>query len=122
MNHSRTIVIVLAAGMLLAGCSSSGPAPAKTADTTGVAGSSSPCAGKKWPQPVPAVSGMALSDAVSGTLLCFHITEAVAPDGHDALQDPVDETDWVITGSKPGAGTAVTQDQPVTLTISNPNN
>ncbi|GAA4093887.1 MULTISPECIES: PASTA domain-containing protein [Streptomyces] len=120
MNHTRTAVIVLAAaGLLLAGCSSSDPAPAKT---PGAAGSGSPCAGKKWPQAVPTVTGMPLADAVADPLLCFHITEAVAPDGHDALQDPVDETDWVITGSKPGAGTAVTQDQPVTLTISNPNN
>ncbi|MFE9404960.1 hypothetical protein ACFYNY_25005 [Streptomyces sp. NPDC006530] len=117
MNHTRTVVLA-AAGLLLAGCGSSPePVPAKT---VGVASPGTACTGKKWPQSVPPVMGTPLADAIDGPLLCFNITAAVAPDGHDALQDPANDTDWIVTGTKPAAGTNVTEDQPVTLLLSNP--
>ncbi|MFE9407752.1 hypothetical protein ACFYN0_02980 [Streptomyces sp. NPDC006704] len=112
MKHTRTVTVVLvaAASLILAGCSS-GPPKADGRPATA-------CENKTWPQKIPAVVGKPLTDAVDGPLLCFNITRATAPDGHDALQDSTtDATQWIINSVTPAAGTRVTEHQAVTLTV-----
>lgn len=110
MNHHRTATVLLAAaGLPIAGCSSSTPKADGRATTA--------CDNKTWPQPVPVVIGKPLTDAVDGPLLCFNITKATAPDGHDALQDPANDTDWTVAGTTPAVGTLVAEKQSITLTV-----
>ncbi|MFE9558951.1 hypothetical protein ACFYMW_30665 [Streptomyces sp. NPDC006692] len=76
------------------------------------------CDAKTWPQPIPAVIGKPLVDAVSGPLLCFDITTATAPDGHNALDDSTtDAARWTISKTTPASGTHVTEHQAVTLQL-----
>ncbi|MFI6689731.1 hypothetical protein [Streptomyces sp. NPDC050485] len=119
MNHTRTAALVLAAmGLLLTGCSS--PTPAKPTDAK--PGLGTLCSGMAWPRPVPdGLNGKPLTQAAAGPLLCFTVAKAVAPDGHDAMQDDTATTNWIVTGSSPDAGTAINQDQPITLTVTKPN-
>ncbi|MFD7539885.1 hypothetical protein [Streptomyces sp. NPDC059819] len=115
MSYPRGTSLVLCAGLLLlTGCNDSQP---KADGRPGTA-----CDAKTWPQHIPDVIGTPLTDVVDGPLLCFNITEAAAPDGHDTLQDPTADTDWIITGSEPAAGTPVTKDQPITLTVTGSDN
>jgi hypothetical protein len=113
VNHTRTATAVSLAftGLLLTGCSSQPKADGRAATA---------CMGKTWPQQLPAVVGKPLTDAVSGPLLCFNITEAASPDGHKALNDSTTQAaDWTITGITPAAGTSVTEKQAITLTVDN---
>ena len=76
------------------------------------------CAAQRWPQPVPNVVGLNLFDAGNGSLECFTIAQAIAPDGHDAMNDPArDAYRWRIISENPTAGTAVAADAPITLTL-----
>jgi hypothetical protein len=109
VNRTRTAIVSIAAAvLLLTACSSAPKADGRPATI---------CDAKAWPQPVPVVAGKLLTDTVDGPLLCFNVTEATAPDGHDALQDPANDTDWTITGVTPAAGTRVTEKQPIALTV-----
>ena len=113
MNHTRTAAVVLAAtGLLLPACSSSPPR-----SHTACPPSATPRPG---PSPHPA-SWAILTDAADGPLLCFNVTEATAPDHHDAFHDPASD-EWTITAVTPAAGTAVAEHQPITLTVDNHNN
>lgn len=120
MNHTRTAAVLAATALLLTGCGSSSPAPAKPTDAK--PGLDAVCGGLAWPRPVPdGLNGKPLTEAAAGPLLCFTVAKAVAPDGHDAMQDDTATTNWIITGTSPDAGAAVNQDQPITLTVTNQN-
>ncbi|MFC0438744.1 hypothetical protein [Kutzneria buriramensis] len=75
------------------------------------------CTGLKWPQPVPAgLVGANLSDA-SNALMCFTVS-AIAPDGHDVMNDPANQAgQWVVTSVNPPAGTAVAANTTITMHV-----
>ena len=67
------------------------------------------CDAKKWPLPLPNAVGKTLEflddDPV---LICLNIAAAIAPDGHDADNDPARDAQWwKITSMSPPAGTVV---------------
>lgn len=74
------------------------------------------CNAQSWPRPVPAVDGQILAQALRGSLACFNVTAATAPDGHDVRQSPSgDVTAWRITSISPASGRPIGKTDPVTL-------
>jgi hypothetical protein len=69
--------------------------------------------------PMPATIGWSLMHLSNDTLLsCFDNVTATAPDGHDAINDPVNAAfTWKITSMIPPAGTMVMRDQQIKLTV-----
>ncbi|MEV0090445.1 hypothetical protein [Streptomyces sp. NPDC050738] len=114
-----------AALAFLAACSSGGngdPAAGST-PTTGTV-----CSNTKWPQRIPDAAGRNLTDVTLGkpgdssALTCFNVTQAVAPDGHNVLDDAGDDVQaWTVKSSTPAAGTTVDEDTPITLRLTYPN-
>jgi hypothetical protein len=59
-----------------------------------------------WPRPVPAIVGTVIGDA--GALLCWDDVRAIAPDGHDPVNQPNDSDKGIayrITDISPAPGT-----------------
>jgi hypothetical protein len=75
------------------------------------------CNGLSWPQAVPVrLVGANLSDAANA-LGCFTFT-AIAPDGHNVLNDPANQVgNWAVTSVSPAVGTPVGKDTNVTLHV-----
>ena len=72
-----------------------------------------------WPMPLPPTMGYSLNHLSNDSILiCFDNVTAIAPDGHDAANDPerVAYT-WKITSMSPPAGTMVAMDQKIRLTV-----
>lgn len=67
---------------------------------------------------MPDLVGKSLGVIRSEALKCFNVTAAIAPDGHNVLDDPVGATGaWTITAVAPPVGAAVTGEQPITVTV-----
>ena len=77
------------------------------------------CAAMHWPMPLPPTVGYSLMHLSSDTILaCFDNITAIAPDGHDAMNDPaLQASSWKITSMTPPAGTMVPRDQKINLTV-----
>ncbi|MFJ8430427.1 hypothetical protein ACIQ9P_03885 [Kitasatospora sp. NPDC094019] len=78
-----------------------------------------PCPKQAWPQPIPARAvGNFVHYAMVGELDCFNVTKALAPDGHDVLDDDLSATQkFVIVKITPDVGTLVGMDDEVVLTV-----
>ncbi|MFF2819437.1 hypothetical protein ACFVT9_28430 [Kitasatospora cineracea] len=101
-----------------------GEAPATTAATTPSSSKSVddrevPCPKREWPQPIPARAiGNKVNYAMMSELDCFNVTKALAPDGHDVLDDDLSVSkDYIIVKITPGVGTTVGMDDEVVLTV-----
>ncbi|KDN85666.1 hypothetical protein KCH_25750 [Kitasatospora cheerisanensis KCTC 2395] len=78
-----------------------------------------PCPKRVWPQPIPARAiGNKAMFSVMSELDCFNVTKAVAPDGHDILDDDLSVSrDYIIVKITPDVGTMVGMDDEVVLTV-----
>ncbi|MFF8769073.1 hypothetical protein [Kitasatospora sp. NPDC015120] len=126
--HRRSITPLLLGAVLvgsLTACAATptDPAPASAAATPSSSPSvdarSVPCPKQAWPQPIPAQAiGNFLNYAMVGELDCFNVTKALAPDGHDVLDDDLSVSrTFVIVKITPDAGTMVGIDDEVVLTV-----
>lgn len=73
------------------------------------------CARQAWPRPVPAVSGVILDDA--GALDCWNNLKAIAPDGHDVMNDKAGSGTYRITDVSPAPGTLIGSNDWVTVHV-----
>jgi hypothetical protein len=109
--------IMSACALLLAGCAVNhaqgrSPITAPTSDAQ-------LCAVQSWPRPLPAVTGLDLTQAADGALTCFDRLRALAPDGHDVMTDHgrAASAGWTITAMTPPAGTRVGHSDTITLSL-----
>ncbi len=103
----RPILAITPLALALAGCGGQSSSPS----------SATACNSVKWPQRVPDVVGANASDALTGALLCFNVTAAIAPDGHDILTDPANSAyKWKIASVSPARGT-VSESEAITLRV-----
>ncbi|MGV9427085.1 hypothetical protein ACWDO7_22715 [Streptomyces sp. NPDC003656] len=73
------------------------------------------CRAQHWPQPMPDVKG---KDPLTKSLDCFDHIRAIAPDGHDVMDDPANTAyTWKIVSSTPAAGAQVRLSTPITLKV-----
>ena len=77
------------------------------------------CNAMHWPMPLPPTVGYSLWHLSNDSILqCFDNVKAIAPDGHDAMNDPArDANTWKITSMTPSSGTMVPRDQQINLTV-----
>jgi hypothetical protein len=83
-----------------------------------------------WPMPLPPMVGYGidhiwLRDPHNERLNpCFDNMVATAPDGHDVLTEtgPNESGLWRVTSMSPPAGTLVTRDQKIVMTVVPDNN
>ena len=77
------------------------------------------CQSMKWPMPLPPTVGYSLMHLSNDSILqCFDNVKAIAPDGHDAMNDPArDANTWKIASMNPSSGTMVPRDQQINLTV-----
>jgi hypothetical protein len=77
------------------------------------------CKAMHWPLPLPPTVGWSLMHMTNDSILmCFDNVAAIAPDGHDAQNDPVQSAfSWNVTSMTPPAGTMVMMDQKISLTV-----
>lgn len=77
------------------------------------------CNAMHWPMPLPATVGYSLWHLSNDSILqCFDDIKAVAPDGHDAMNDSAsDANTWKITSMTPPPGTMVPRNQQINLTV-----
>ncbi|MEU8906985.1 hypothetical protein [Streptomyces mirabilis] len=89
------------------------PSPSYAADSV-----TARCHAQHWPQPMPDVAGKPF-DPLSKDLQCFDDITALAPDGHDVMNDPANETGgaWTVTSSRPGRGAHVGLSSRITLEL-----
>jgi len=108
---------LLVCALLIAGCAENQAhgAPPLTPSTN----DEQLCKAQSWPRALPQVTGLDLAQAGEGALLCFDGLRALAPDGHDVMNDkgPAGDVPWTIKAMNPPAGTRVNQRDPVTLTL-----
>lgn len=76
------------------------------------------CTGLTWPQPIPRdLIGTSAKEAITDALLCFTVA-AIAPDGHDIMNDRANDlTPWVVTSVRPASGTPVGRDDVITIHV-----
>lgn len=60
--------------------------------------------------------GLVFDEATSGALMCFDNVRAIAPDGHDVMNDK-GPTPWRITTISPATGAPVGKADQVTLQL-----
>jgi hypothetical protein len=102
-------------------CTSDSPTAASGEATSYAPGSiEARCRALHWPQRMPDVSNQEL-DPLSKQLRCFDNLNALAPDGHDVMDDPANEAHrWTVATSRPGADTQVYRTTPITLVLRAP--
>ncbi|MEU9149192.1 hypothetical protein AB0D59_01230 [Streptomyces sp. NPDC048417] len=116
MRIRSTIAAVTIAAAALTACASSNPSskptPSYASDSV-----TARCRAEHWPQPMPDVRGKHF-DPLDKDLQCFDNVKAIAPDGHDVMNDSADQTQsWTVTASKPATGVKVTTATPITLVL-----
>lgn len=78
------------------------------------------CRAQHWPQPMPNVAGKQF-DPLSKDLQCFDKIKALAPDGHDVMNDTGgDVQSWIVASSQPGSGAQVSLSTPIILKLRDP--
>jgi hypothetical protein len=108
-DMKRLVTVAVVAAAAAVGC-----APVATAIT-----GDETCKAMHWPLPLPPTVGWSLMHMTNDSILtCFDNTVAIAPDGHDAQNDPVQSAfSWKVTSMTPPAGTMVMMDQKISLTV-----
>jgi hypothetical protein len=78
-----------------------------------------PCDAQTWPRPVPDVIGDRLDRAQHGALACWDNIRAVAPDGHDPINNPNGPADvaYRITAVSPRVDTPIGRHDVVTVQL-----
>ncbi|MFK4108562.1 PASTA domain-containing protein [Streptomyces sp. NPDC002176] len=112
----------LAALAAIAGCSSSNTTATASKPTHSYAPDSAyaKCRAQQWPQTMPDVRGKTF-DPLGEDLQCFENLEALAPDGHDVLDDYApDVHEWTVTSSTPAPGAKVQLTTHITLKLRDP--
>ncbi|MBB5916439.1 hypothetical protein BJY24_005351 [Nocardia transvalensis] len=127
MRRIAVSVVTVAVALACGACGSSGDGQSTaeskpTSAAPGGSGSAGPaaasCDKQTWPQPLPDFRGKPLAETVVGPGLCFAIGSITATDGRDVMNDMASHTTaWTISEQTPAAGTQVTADTPVTLTV-----
>jgi hypothetical protein len=74
-----------------------------------------------WPMPLPPTVGWSLMHMTNDSILTrFDNVTAIAPDGHDAQNDPVQSAyTWKVTSMTPAARTIVMMNQKISLKVVN---
>jgi hypothetical protein len=77
------------------------------------------CDAQTWPRPVPDVIGVRLDQAQHGELACWDNIRAVAPDGHDPINNPNGPADvaYRITAVSPRVDTPIGRHDVVTVQL-----
>ncbi|WAJ46628.1 hypothetical protein OK015_09305 [Mycobacterium sp. Aquia_216] len=75
-----------------------------------------------WPIPMPPLTGWSMEYTMTdSTSSCFTDISAIAPDGHDVMNDtikaPIPFAWWKIATQSPSAGTRVQMDAQIKLTV-----
>ena len=67
---------------------------------------------------MPNVNGQLMGQALDGSLFCFNVAKAAAPDGHDVLHDIVSQApNYRITSVSPSAGSSIGRAYAVTVHV-----
>ncbi|MFE2724088.1 hypothetical protein [Kitasatospora sp. NPDC059327] len=125
MRRRSITSILLGAALIgsLTACATTPPPTAAASATPSISPSvdarSVLCPKQAWPQPIPARAvGNFVGYAMVGELDCFNVTKALAPDGHDVLDDDLSVTQkFVIVKITPDVGTMVEMDDEVVLAV-----
>jgi hypothetical protein len=139
MKPSHLVTLAVTAGIAAAAASTAGCSATKSEiraaastsatpdsnSTTASAAGPAPttveqlCDAQKWPRRMPDVAGQLLSQTIEvGALGCWADTRAVAPDGHDPVNNPDrPEGDYRITAVSPPPGTPVGHHDVVTVQL-----
>ncbi|MRH93344.1 hypothetical protein GFY24_39025 [Nocardia sp. SYP-A9097] len=71
------------------------------------------CAQQEWPRPVPGgAEGKVAMQLIFGAFSCFDKVSALAPDGHDIMNDSSGVSDWRIVDVSPISGTKIARTRP----------
>ncbi len=75
-----------------------------------------------WPMPLPDMVGWSMERTMSDSIFsCLENISGIAPDGHDVMNDttaaPVPFSWWKVATMTPPAGTMVSMDQKITMTV-----
>jgi hypothetical protein len=115
---------VFALSFIISSCSADTPAAPTAAPTTatGQLTTQQTCDQQHWPQPVPLnLVGKLVGEVLdTDATICFNFDKAVAPDGHDVLEDENGRqagSAWRIIGVTPPSGAGVDEGQPIVLTV-----
>ncbi|MET7776308.1 hypothetical protein ABZU94_10475 [Streptomyces mirabilis] len=121
LRTNRPATLAAAAVLIVAGLAACGsttpaktskPSPSYAADSV-----TARCHAQHWPQSMPDVTGKRF-DPLGKDLQCFDNITALAPDGHDVMNDPANETAvWIVTSSRPGRGAQVSLSTRITLEL-----
>ncbi|MFD5813535.1 hypothetical protein [Streptomyces sp. NPDC127038] len=119
MQRRAAIVAITALSVSALGACAGAPQPKNSKSSSGyVAGSvNARCTAQEWPQPMPDIKGQAF-DPLSKDLMCFNNIEAVAPDGHDVMNDSGSGLGtWTVVSSTPAPGARVRMTTPITIQL-----
>jgi hypothetical protein len=90
--------------------------PPATSSHTQTAGEA--CHALAWPLPAPDFHGKTILETNSGDLFCFTINDALAPDGHNVADDPMNQAgNWTVVAQEPAPGTFVGETTPILLRV-----
>jgi hypothetical protein len=118
------LVALTAVSGAISGCQTdTTPTPSATTSAPRTVAAGAPttseelCNAQAWPRPLPQVVGLVLGQATSGALICFDNVRALAPGGHDVMNDKGPTGPWRITAISPAGGTPVGKADQVTLEL-----
>lgn len=110
-----TTTLQVTTGFAPAPLTSTGPPPATSshAQTAGEA-----CHALGWLRPAPDLRGKTLLETSGNDLFCFTINDALAPDGHNVADDPMNQAgNWTVVAQEPAPGTLVGETTPIVLHV-----
>jgi hypothetical protein len=88
--------------------------PPATSSHTQTAGEA--CHALAWPLPAPDFHGKTILETNSGDLFCFTINDALAPDGHNVADDPMNQAgNWTVVAQEPAPVSMTTPSGPTVM-------
>jgi len=89
------------------------PATSSHAQTAGEV-----CHALAWPLPAPDFRGKTILETNDDDLFCFTINEALAPNGHNVADDPMNQAgNWTVVAQEPAPTTPVGETAPIVLHV-----
>ena len=90
------------------------PATSSHAQTAGEV-----CHALAWPLPAPDFRAQTLLQTITDNyLFCFNIDKAVAPNGHNVADDPMNQAgNWTVVAQEPAPKTPVGETAPIVLHV-----